>query len=94
VARVLEETGVATVLVSTGRDLSAQVKPPRTVFVNFPMGNPFGRPFDRECQRAILCDALQALESVERGGTLIDLSYEWGGEFDMNLGAGYRAKEA
>ncbi len=91
---MLEEAGIATVLVSTGRDLSAQVKPPRTVFVNFPMGNPFGRPFDRERQRAILLDALRALESVQRGGTLIDLPYEWGEVFGMNLGSGYQAREA
>jgi hypothetical protein len=94
VARVVEQAGIATVLVSTGRDLSAQVKPPRTVFVNFPMGNPFGRPFDRGRQRAILLDALRALESVQCGGALIDLPYQWGEEFGMNLGSGYRAREA
>ncbi len=91
---MVEEAGIATVLVSTGRDLSAQVRPPRTVFVNFPMGNPFGRPFDRIRQRAILLDALRALDSVRRGGDLIDLPYEWGEEFAMNLGSGYSAKEA
>jgi hypothetical protein len=82
------------VLVSTGRDLSAQVKPPRTVFVNFPMGNPFGRAFDAERQLAILRDALHALESIQRGGEIIDLPYEWGEKFAMNLGSGYRAKSA
>lgn len=94
VARVVEEAGVPTVVVSTGRDLSAQVKAPRTVFINFPMGNPFGRPFDAAQQRGILLDALHALESVEVGGELIDLPYEWGEEFEMKLGSGYRAKVA
>lgn len=82
---MVEEAGIPTVVVSTGRDLSAQVKPPRTVFVNFPMGNTFGRPFDAVQQRTILLDALHALESVEVGGELIDLGYEWGGEFAMKL---------
>jgi D-proline reductase (dithiol) PrdB len=94
VARVVEEAGIPTVVVSTGRDLSAQVKAPRTVFVNFPMGNPFGRPFDAVQQRKVLRDALAALESVEVGGALIDLPYDWGEEFDMKLGAGYRARVA
>jgi D-proline reductase (dithiol) PrdB len=94
VARVIEGAGIPTVVVSTGRDLSAQVKAPRTVFVNFPMGNPFGRPFDAVQQRKILLDALAALESVEIGGALVDLPYDWGEEFDMNLGAGYRARVA
>jgi D-proline reductase (dithiol) PrdB len=82
---VVEEAGIATVVVSTGRDLSAQVKAPRTVFVNFPMGNPFGRPLDKVGQRAILLDALRALESVKEGGELIDLPYQWGENFGMDL---------
>lgn len=94
VARVVEEAGIPTVVVSTARDLSAQVKPPRTVFVNFPMGNPFGKAFDANQQRTILRDALHALESVARGGEIVDLPYAWGEEFAMNLGAGYRVKSA
>jgi len=86
---VVEEAGIPTVVVSTGRDLSAQVRPPRTVFVNFPMGNPFGKPFDKVQQRTILIDALQALESINRGGEIIDLPYEWDVLFGMNLGSGY-----
>jgi hypothetical protein len=94
VARVVEEAGIPTVVVSTGRDLSAQVKPPRTVFVNFPMGNPFGAPFDAPMQRAILLDALRALESIREAGALVDLPYQWKCEFEMNLGAGYGSKNA
>ena len=91
VARVLEEAGIATVVVSTARDISAQVKAPRTVFVNFPMGNPFGRPFDRVRQRAVLLDALRRLEDARLGGELIDLAYEWGEEFEALRGR-FRAK--
>ena len=91
---MVEEAGIPTVVVSTGRDLSAQVKAPRTVFVNFPMGNPFGRAFDRAQQRAILLDALHALESVEVGGTLLDLPYSWGEEFAPRLGSGYQETDA
>jgi D-proline reductase (dithiol) PrdB len=94
VARVVEEAGIPTVVVSTGRDLSTQVKAPRTVFVNFPMGNPFGRPRDTTQQRAILLDVLHALERAQEGGAVIDLPYEWGEDFDMNLGSGYRSQAA
>jgi len=86
---VVEEAGIPTVVVSTGRDLSAQVRPPRTVFVNFPMGNPFGKPFDMVQQRTILLDALHALETIKHGGEMIDLPYEWDVPFGMNLGSGY-----
>lgn len=81
VARVIEEAGIPTVLVSTGRDLTAQVLPPRSVFVNFPMGNPFGRVGDRATQRKILLDALRLAETAEQGGVLVDLPYEWGEPF-------------
>jgi D-proline reductase (dithiol) PrdB len=94
VARVVEQAGIPTVVVSTGRDLSAQVKPPRTVFVNFPMGNPFGPPFDAAMQRAILLDALRALDTIREPGALVDLPYQWSSEFGMNLGSGYGSKSA
>jgi len=81
VARVVEEAGIPTVLVSTGRDLTAQVRPPRSVFVNFPMGNPFGRPGDRAQQRRILLDALHLAETAREGGVLVDLPYAWGEDF-------------
>ena len=64
-----EEAGIATVCVSTGRDLTAQVKPPRAVFVNHPMGNNFGPPDDPEMQRRIMRDAFELLETETVGGT-------------------------
>ncbi len=81
VARVVEAAGIPTVLVSTGRDLTAQVLPPRSVFVNFPMGNPFGRAGDTAMQRRILLDALHLAETAKRGGELVDLPYEWAEPF-------------
>jgi D-proline reductase (dithiol) PrdB len=87
VARVIEEAGIPTVLVSTGRDLTVQVLPPRSVFATFPMGNPFGKPFDAAMQRQILLDALQLVERAPEGGTLIDLPYEWDEEFGAGVGS-------
>jgi D-proline reductase (dithiol) PrdB len=81
VARVIEEAGIPTALVSTGRDLTRQVLPPRSVFVNFPMGNAFGRPFDADMQRRILRDALELGKKAAAGGALVDLPYDWGESF-------------
>ncbi len=69
--------GIPTVYVSTGRDLGAQVLPPRSVFVNFPMGNPFGRPHDVAMQRRILLDALDLVRQATTPGVLVDLPYDW-----------------
>ncbi len=77
----------ATVCVATGRDLIAQVKPPRSVFVNHPMGNAFGAPGDTETQHAILHAALQLVQTAERGGALTDLPFVWRKPFSFNAGA-------
>jgi hypothetical protein len=77
VCRVVEEAGIPTVCVSTGRDLTAQVKPPRSLFLNFPMGNNFGEPFNAEQQTAILSRALELIDEVEVGGLLEDWPESW-----------------
>ncbi len=77
VARVIEASGIPTMLVSTGRDLTEQVRPPRSLFVNFPMGNPFGRPFDPEQQRRILIEALELTYRITEPGTIVDLAEPW-----------------
>jgi len=87
VARAVEEAGIPTVLISTGRDLTRQVLPPRSVFVNFPMGNPFGRARAADQQRRILSDALRLAETADRGGVLVDLPYEWGERFSSIVDA-------
>jgi D-proline reductase (dithiol) PrdB len=81
VCRVVEAAGIPTVCVSTGRDLTALVKPPRSLFVNHPMGNPFGRPDDREAQLAVLRAALRMVAECNEAGTLADCASEWGEEF-------------
>ena len=77
VCRVVEAAGIATVCISTGRDLTAQVKPPRSLFVNFPMGNNFGAPSDLNQQKAILKRSLELVEEAEVGGLLEDWPEQW-----------------
>ncbi len=78
-------------LVSTGRDLTALVRPPRSLFVNYPMGNPFGPPRDIAHQRKILEDTLALFDTVTEGGTIVDAPYDWSDDFtaivDRTLGA-------
>ena len=77
----MEEAGIATVCVATGLDLISQVNPPRSVFVNFPMGNNFGRRGDSEMQHRIIGEALSLVVTVTEGGQLVELPYEWHEEF-------------
>jgi hypothetical protein len=61
-----------------------RVKAPRSVFVNFPLGRPCGKPNNPHMQTEILKDALNFLESAKEPGEIIDLSHDWGGDFDWN----------
>lgn len=94
VARVVEEMGIPTVYVGTGRDLTKQVMPPRSMFLNFPMGNPFGRPQDVEMQTKILREAMELATTATSPGEMVDMPYDWGEDFltIMELKAGYSAQ--
>ena len=77
IARAVEEEGIPTVSLSYAYDLTALVKPPRSFFVNYPLGHTSGKPFDRENQRAILKDALGQAGKITTPGTICTLPYEW-----------------
>ncbi|MDO8691248.1 MAG: hypothetical protein Q7R39_14775 [Dehalococcoidia bacterium] len=53
------------------------MKPPRAVFVNFPLGRQTGKKFEPELQRSILRDALGALSTITVPGTILELPYRW-----------------
>ena len=76
-ARVFEEAGLPTVSMSSALDITGLVKPPRAVFLNFPLGHQCGRPHDPAGQRAILREALRLLENAPEGGTLLRLTLHW-----------------
>ena len=58
-------------------DITQAVKPPRAVFVNFPLGHQTGKPHEPELQRSIVRDAFQALEAMTVPGTIVTLPYVW-----------------
>ena len=77
---------------STGRDLTALVKPPRSLFVNAPMGNNFGPPDDAVQQLSILRTALALAHEANEGGVLIDFPFAWPEAFEFFTGrVGQRA---
>lgn len=82
VARHLEENGIPTVMLASARDITANAFPPRAVYVNYPLGNTAGRPFDPSNQRAIVTRALEVLETATEPGMIVDTPYEWLGRED------------
>ena len=58
IGRALEKRGLPTVSMSVLWEMSEAVKPPRTCFLDFPLGCPAGKPHERAQQREILRAAL------------------------------------
>ena len=77
VARVLEAGGISTVTYTNARDIGVSAGNPRQVFLNYPLGNPAGRPHDPENQRNVLRAGLKLLEDAEEPGIIVDLPYRW-----------------
>jgi hypothetical protein len=76
-ARVAEEKGISTVVLSGTRDIMLMAKPPRGVFVNFPLHHPLGRPLDIGFQMKVLKDTVNALTEITDPGKIKDLPYRW-----------------
>ena len=77
VARAVETAGIPTLCMTSALDITEAVKPPRSVFVNFPLGRQTGKPHQPELQRSIIRDALQALETITTPGAIVTLPYMW-----------------
>lgn len=76
-ARAVEREGVPTVTVVGARDITALVRPPRAVFLDYPLGNCVGRPRDRTGQRRVCTDVLNAATTMRTPGEIVDLDYTW-----------------
>ena len=77
VARVLEAGGISTVTYTNARDIAASAGNPRQIFLNYPLGNPAGRPHDPDNQRDVLRAGLKLLEEADKPGIIVDLPYVW-----------------
>ena len=77
IARALEEAGISTVCVVMRKETAQNVKPPRTLFVRFPMGAPLGPAKDVQTHQEVLRQALEVLETAREPGTIVDSPLQW-----------------
>ena len=77
VARHLEEAGIPTVILGSALDIVQHCGVPRFVFTDFPLGNPCGRPYDAEMQRAVVSTGLELLEEATAPGSIVRTPYRW-----------------
>ena len=76
-ARTLEKTGLATVLVTNSPFWAERIGVPRTLAVEFPFGNALGRPGDIGQQRRVIGQALDVLEQAGAPGSIVHSPDTW-----------------
>jgi len=67
-----------TVIVGSARDIVEHCAVPRFLFVDFPLGNPCGKPWDTAMQRRIVEQALTLFETVREPRTTVESAERWG----------------
>lgn len=76
-ARAIERAGLPTVCSTNAHDITELVKPPRSAFLNYPLGNCVGRPGEPAEQRAVCADIVALADHDDPGGMLLPLPYQW-----------------
>jgi hypothetical protein len=84
-ARMLEENGIATVVMGCAKDIVEYVGVPRLLFSDFPLGNSAGRPKDAASQDATLELALAVLEAAPAARTTVQSPLVWSNNADWKL---------
>ena len=77
VARHLESNGIPTVILGAARDIVVHCGAPRFAFLDFPLGNPCGKPYDHAMQAAIAAAAVDLFETATEPGAIVKLPFGW-----------------
>jgi hypothetical protein len=85
VARLLEESAIATVIMGCAKDIVEYVGVPRFLFSDFPLGNAAGRPCDVASQAFTLDLALRILECAPAPRTTVQSPLIWSANPDWKL---------
>lgn len=80
IARHLEEAGIATVTVGSAQDIVETAGVPRFVFVDYPLGNPLGRPGNVDEQKASVMAALELVTGAIAPRMTRTLGFAWGSD--------------
>jgi hypothetical protein len=61
IASVLENRGIPTTSITLLKEVTEKVRPPRSLFVPYPLGYPLGEPHNPDLQKRIIMDSLSLL---------------------------------
>ncbi len=76
-ARMLEASGIATVIMGSAKDIVEHVGVPRFLFSDFPLGNSAGRPHDLASQALTLDLALKLIAAAPGPRTTVQSPLRW-----------------
>lgn len=62
VQAAIEREGIVTVSITLLREVADAIRPPRSLFVPYPMGYPLGEPRNPDLQHRIIAAALRLLD--------------------------------
>lgn len=65
IQRVIEYAGMTTVSISLLREITEKIRPPRALFVPFPLGYPLGEPNNPELQTRVMRAAFALLPCTD-----------------------------
>ena len=77
IARHLEENGIPTVVIGSGKDIVEHCGVARFLYQDFPLGNPCGLPWDTAMQTETVRLALSLLETVAEPRTTVQTPFQW-----------------
>ena len=64
-------------VIGSARDIVEECGVPRFLFVDFPLGNPCGNPWDVPMQQALICEAFDLLEKSWQPRTIVQAPLAW-----------------
>ena len=92
IARHLEANGIPSVVLGSALDIVEHCGVARFAFVDYPLGNPCGKPYDTAVQREIVAAALALFETATAGRSTRRLPHRW--SEDETWRDGYMAFDA
>lgn len=77
IARHLEANGIPTVIIGSAIDIVEHCSVPRYLHVDFPLGNPCGKPYVKGMQLQIVNEALDLLQKASQTSTTRRSDHVW-----------------
>ena len=76
-AQEIEASGIPTLVLGAALDIMQAGRPPRGVFVDYPLGHSSGKPDDPADQYAVLRAAVNAFVAIGEPGRILRLPNRW-----------------